>query len=70
VGGVAADVGIATTGVAGPTPQDGKPVGTVHIAVATPIEVRVRTLSLAGTRAGIRSEATRSALELALDAVI
>ena len=34
--GVPADVGIATTGVAGPTPQDGKPVGTVHIAVATP----------------------------------
>jgi nicotinamide-nucleotide amidase len=31
-----ADWGIATTGVAGPEPQDGKPVGTVYIAVATP----------------------------------
>jgi len=68
VGGVAADVGIATTGVAGPTPQDGIPVGTVHIAVATPAEVRVQTLSLAGTRAEIRFEATRSALALALEA--
>ena len=28
-----ADFGVATTGVAGPTEQDGKPVGTVYIAV-------------------------------------
>ena len=29
-----ADVGVATTGVAGPDPQDGQPVGTVFVAVA------------------------------------
>jgi len=29
-----ADVGLATTGVAGPDPQDGKPVGTVFVAFA------------------------------------
>ena len=29
-----ADVGVATTGVAGPDPQDGHPVGTVFVAVA------------------------------------
>ncbi|MBS2965435.1 CinA family protein [Actinocrinis puniceicyclus] len=29
-----ADIGIATTGVAGPRPQDGQPVGTVFVAVA------------------------------------
>nr|WP_264081246.1 CinA family protein [Streptomyces spectabilis] len=29
-----ADWGIATTGVAGPDPQDGHPVGTVHVAVS------------------------------------
>lgn len=30
-----ADIGLATTGVAGPDPQDGHPPGTVHVAVAT-----------------------------------
>ncbi len=69
VDGVPADVGIATTGVAGPTMQDGKPVGTVYIAVATPAGTRVEALSLAGTRAQIRAEATRAALAIALKAV-
>ena len=32
-----ADWGLATTGVAGPEPQDGKPVGLVYVAVAGPI---------------------------------
>ncbi|MGA5873460.1 CinA family protein [Streptomyces cinereoruber] len=31
-----ADWGLATTGVAGPDPQDGQPVGTVYVAVAGP----------------------------------
>ena len=48
VDGIAADVGIATTGVAGPTAQDGRPVGTVHIAIATPEGSRVVTLALDG----------------------
>jgi nicotinamide-nucleotide amidase len=63
----AADVGIATTGVAGPTPQDGRPVGTVYVAVATPSCTRVASLSLEGTRAQIRSAATAAALALALE---
>ncbi|MFD9904940.1 CinA family protein [Streptomyces sp. NPDC059063] len=32
-----ADWGVATTGVAGPEPQDGQPVGTVFVAVAGPV---------------------------------
>jgi nicotinamide-nucleotide amidase len=31
-----ADYGLATTGVAGPDPQDGHPPGTVHLAVCGP----------------------------------
>lgn len=50
-----ADVGLATTGVAGPDPQDGLSPGTVHIAVATPDRTVVRSLRLTGDRAAIRS---------------
>ena len=67
VDGSPADVGIATTGVAGPDPQDGRPVGTVYVAVTTPHGTRVRALTLDGTRAQIRGEATAAALALALD---
>lgn len=59
-----ADVGISTTGVAGPDPQGGKPVGTVFVAVATPEREVVRRLALAGTRADIRAATLREALQL------
>ncbi|GAA2005663.1 CinA family protein [Microbacterium ulmi] len=69
VDGTPCDVGIATTGIAGPDSPDGQPVGTVHIAVATPLGTRVESLELAGTRDEIRTEAVRRALRLALDAL-
>ncbi|MFJ8868773.1 CinA family protein [Streptomyces sp. NPDC102473] len=60
-----ADWGISTTGVAGPEPQDGKPVGTVFIAVSGPGGVQnVAELRLNGGRADIRKESVRSLLEL------
>lgn len=65
----AADVGIATTGVAGPEPQDGQPVGTVFVAVSTPEGTRVERLMLAGSRAEIRGKAMVAALGLALTMV-
>jgi nicotinamide-nucleotide amidase len=68
--GVPSDVGIATTGVAGPDMQDAKPVGTVFVAVVTPGASRVEALALEGTRAQIRAEATRMALRIALDATL
>lgn len=60
-----ADWGVSTTGVAGPEPQDGKPVGTVFVAVSGPDGVRkVAGLRLNGGRADIRKETVRSLLEL------
>ncbi|MEV7685148.1 CinA family protein [Streptomyces bungoensis] len=69
-----ADWGIATTGVAGPDPQDGKPVGTVYVAVDGPPDTRpgsagggkVEALRLNGSRAEIRMESVRSVLALLL----
>jgi len=64
-----ADVGLATTGVAGPDPQDGHPPGEVWIAVATSARVRSVRLELGGDRASIRRETVDAVLELALVAV-
>ncbi|MFI6863584.1 CinA family protein [Streptomyces sp. NPDC050421] len=60
-----ADWGAATTGVAGPEPQDGRPVGTVFVAVCGPCDAgKVTALRLNGGRADIRRESVRSVLEL------
>lgn len=61
---LAAHWGLATTGVAGPDPQDGKPPGTVHVAVAGPAGARVESLRLPGDRAQIRAATVRCALAL------
>jgi len=59
-----ADWGLATTGVAGPEPQDGKPVGLVYVAVAGPFGAQVRELKLDGNRAVIRTESVTGVLRL------
>lgn len=59
-----ADWGLATTGVAGPEPQDGKPVGLVYVAVAGPGGTDVRQFDLDGGRDHIRSAAVVEALRL------
>ncbi|WP_431804176.1 CinA family protein [Microbacterium sp. bgisy203] len=64
-----ADVGIATTGIAGPVSPDGQPVGTVHIAVSTPLGSRVESVQLGGDRAAIRAEAAALAVRVALEAL-
>lgn len=62
-----ADWGLATTGVAGPDPQDGHPVGTVFVAVQGPDGAgAVRRLSLAGDRDRIRQDTIRAVLALLL----
>ena len=64
-----ADWGLATTGVAGPDPQDGHPVGEVYVAAAHPASNRaeVRALRLTGDRSAIRAAAATSALDLLAD---
>lgn len=54
---------IATTGVAGPSSQENKPVGTVFVAVAGP-ESAVLRLALTGDRRKIREGACGHALDL------
>jgi nicotinamide-nucleotide amidase len=59
-----ATIGVATTGVAGPDPADGQPVGTVHIAVSGPAGARHRALRLTGDREQIRRETVAEVLDL------
>ncbi|HEX5968002.1 MAG TPA: nicotinamide-nucleotide amidohydrolase family protein [Intrasporangium sp.] len=59
--------GISTTGVAGPGPAEGKPAGTVHLAVAGPRGTVTKDLRLKGTRADVRRAAAAAALALALE---
>ena len=59
-----ATYGLATTGVAGPDPADGKPVGTVYVALVGPGFSRVKALALSGDRAGIRAQSVLAVLML------
>ena len=56
--------GLATTGVAGPDPQDGVPPGTVYVAISGPGAARVERLLLPGGRGEVRAAAVRRALLL------
>jgi nicotinamide-nucleotide amidase len=65
--GVPADIGLATTGVAGPDPQDGHPVGEVWLGVALGDTVEARGLTLGGDRASIRWATVSESLMYVLD---
>jgi nicotinamide-nucleotide amidase len=80
-----ADWGVATTGVAGPDPQDGQPVGTVYVAAVGPgagdsadVEGeqnfagsrKVLALRLNGDREEIRRESVRSVLGLLVEELV
>ncbi|GAB3585350.1 CinA family protein [Calidifontibacter terrae] len=60
-----ADVGMATTGVAGPDAQGDAPVGRVFIAVSTATGDQVEQLSCSGDRATIRATTLERVLALA-----
>lgn len=55
------DWGLSTTGVAGPSTQEGKPVGRVHLGVAGPEGTTTRELHLDGDRAQVRAAACEEA---------
>ena len=59
-----ADVAVALTGVAGPTEQDGQPVGTLCVGVALADRVVTRTLRMPGQRDQMRQMSVISALDL------
>jgi nicotinamide-nucleotide amidase len=66
-----ADWGLATTGVAGPEPQDGHPVGQVFVAVSHGASdaIRVEELLLQGDRTQIRQQSVSAALRLLAEAL-
>jgi nicotinamide-nucleotide amidase len=67
---VGATYGLAVTGVAGPEPQDGHPVGTVHLCVAGPgIELSIQSvrLPLPADTAQVRAPAREITVVYALD---
>lgn len=64
-----ADIGVSTTGVAGPEPHDGQAVGTVYIGIATAEGSTSYRYSFEGTRAEIRALACGAALERLLEAL-
>ncbi len=62
VEGVPADIGLSTTGVAGPGPQDGHAAGTVYIGLAIGDTVSALRLELGGDRGAIRTRAVSESL--------
>ena len=61
---LSADVGLATTGVAGPDEQDGQPVGTVFLGLALGDNVEAREVHLPGDPDRVRQYAVISVLDL------
>jgi nicotinamide-nucleotide amidase len=64
-----ATYGLATTGVAGPGPADGKPQGTVFVAVEGPGGPAGTGLVLAGDRGQVREQSVLSVLSLLVSAL-
>ena len=65
-----ADFAVATTGVGGPGPQEGRPEGTVFIAVAGPSGSTVAEYAFGGGPPEVVEQATRQALHDLAAAVV
>ena len=62
-----ATYGVSTTGVAGPEPSEGHPVGTVFVGVDGPGGTTALALELTGDRAAIQARTVAEALEALAD---
>jgi nicotinamide-nucleotide amidase len=69
IDGVGADIGVATTGVAGPAWQGGQPPGTVYVGLATRYKARSFALKLTGSRGEIRADTVCFVIGVLTDAV-
>ncbi|WP_200798108.1 competence/damage-inducible protein A [Desulforamulus putei] len=58
-------IGLAVTGVAGPTSSEGKPVGLVYIALSSPTGICFREYRFPGERKAIRNGTVNAALKMA-----
>ena len=65
----AATYAVSSTGVAGPTEEEGHSVGTVFVALTGPDRARVERLALTGDRERIAGDAVQAALGLLADAL-
>ncbi len=65
-----ADWGIATTGVAGPDPQEGHPPGTVWVAVVGPDCATARLCGFSGDRGAVRAKTVEAVLELLAERLV
>ncbi len=62
---VGSTLGVGITGIAGPGGgSEEKPVGTVHIALASPNETKARALRFPGDREMVRMQASQAALDM------
>ena len=63
-----ADIGLSTTGIAGPGGgSEKKPVGTVFIGLATEMDERFKEFHFKGNRGEIKQQSVDAALELAIE---
>jgi nicotinamide-nucleotide amidase len=63
------DAAVSTTGAGGPGPEEGKPAGTVHVALFVRGEVTAHELALDGDPGEVVEGATEKALGLLLEAM-
>jgi len=63
-----ASVGLSTTGVAGPSTQEGKPIGTLCVSISEPFGVHTKRFNGPdSSRAAVREWATTEALNLLIE---